>query len=88
MTTSPSVVRVAVVTGGARGIGLASAEWFLRNGYRVALLDNDSATLAQTDATLNQPDRVLACLVMYRNRRRFKRRFKPSWPALAVSMPW
>ena len=60
MTTSPSVDRVAVVTGGARGIGLASAEWFLRNGYRVALLDNDSATLAQTDATLNQPDRVLA----------------------------
>ena len=60
MTASSSVDRVAVVTGGARGIGLASAEWFLRNGYRVALLDNDSATLAQTDATLNQPNRVLA----------------------------
>ena len=31
--------RVAVVTGGARGIGLAIGRWFLNNGYRVALLD-------------------------------------------------
>lgn len=60
MTASSSVDRVAVVTGGARGIGLATAEWFLRNGYRVALIDNDSATLAQTDAALKNPGHVLA----------------------------
>ncbi|MDP4993632.1 MAG: SDR family NAD(P)-dependent oxidoreductase, partial [Burkholderiaceae bacterium] len=30
---------VAVVTGAARGIGAATAAWFLGQGYRVALLD-------------------------------------------------
>ncbi|OIM97257.1 3-oxoacyl-ACP reductase [Polynucleobacter sp. QLW-P1DATA-2] len=41
--------RVAVVTGGARGIGLAIGQWFLNHGYQVALLDVDKATL---DATM------------------------------------
>ena len=42
--------RVAVVTGGARGIGLAIGQWFLNHGYQVALLDIDKDTL---DATMN-----------------------------------
>lgn len=42
---SPDKQRVAVVTGGARGIGLAIGEWFLRHQYRVVLLDIDGATL-------------------------------------------
>ena len=45
MTSSISRPRVAVVTGGARGIGLAIGQWFLAQGYRVALLDVDVATL-------------------------------------------
>jgi NAD(P)-dependent dehydrogenase (short-subunit alcohol dehydrogenase family) len=49
-----------VVTGGARGIGLAIAHWFLAHGHRVALIDIDGVTLAQTNATLNDPARVLA----------------------------
>ena len=44
--------KVAVVTGAARGIGLAVAQKFLATGYRVALLDYDAATLAQTAAAL------------------------------------
>ena len=52
---------VAVVTGGARGIGLAVGQWFLVNGYRIALLDIDEATLAKTAAGLHNPDSVL-CL--------------------------
>jgi meso-butanediol dehydrogenase / (S,S)-butanediol dehydrogenase / diacetyl reductase len=52
---------LAVVTGGARGIGLAIGQWFLANGYRVALLDIDEATLATTSADLHNPDKVL-CL--------------------------
>ena len=44
--------RVAVVTGAARGIGLAVAKKFLSQGYRVALLDIDAATLAQASKAL------------------------------------
>ncbi len=45
MTTDKVLHRVAVVTGGARGIGLAIGQWFLAHDYRVALLDIDIATL-------------------------------------------
>ena len=55
--TSP--VAVAVVTGGARGIGLAVAQWFLAQGQRVALIDIDADTLQRTAATLNDAERVL-----------------------------
>jgi meso-butanediol dehydrogenase / (S,S)-butanediol dehydrogenase / diacetyl reductase len=51
--------RVAVVTGGARGIGLGIARWFLARGQRVALLDIDAETLARAAAELNRPDDVL-----------------------------
>ena len=44
--------KVAVVTGAARGIGLAIVQKFLATGYRVALLDYDAATLAQTAEAL------------------------------------
>ena len=51
---------VAVITGGARGIGLAIARWFLDAGQRVALLDIDEATLKRTERELGFADRVLA----------------------------
>ena len=51
---------VAVVTGGARGIGLAVAQWFLARGYRVALIDIDAETLRKTEAQLADPERLLA----------------------------
>ena len=51
---------VVVVTGGARGIGLASARWLLAQNYRVALWDNDRQTLARTEAELDSPARLLA----------------------------
>jgi NAD(P)-dependent dehydrogenase (short-subunit alcohol dehydrogenase family) len=43
---------VAFVTGAARGIGLAIARWFFQSGHRVAVIDNDAATLSATEATL------------------------------------
>ncbi|MBP8295646.1 MAG: SDR family oxidoreductase [Burkholderiales bacterium] len=55
-----TIERVAVVTGAARGIGLAVTRKFLSLSYRVALLDNDAATLARTRAELDDEIRVLA----------------------------
>ena len=52
--------RVAVVTGGARGIGRAIGEWFLRHDYKVALLDRENAILDQTVMEIGRPDDVLA----------------------------
>ena len=60
MTSTSSSSPVALVTGGARGIGLAIGQWFLAHGHRVALLDIDGSTLDQTAAALNDPERVLA----------------------------
>ncbi len=53
-------MKVAVVTGGARGIGLAIGRWFLEHGYNLALIDIDEPTLTATEAALALPDRVLA----------------------------
>ncbi len=52
--------RVAVVTGGARGIGRAIGDWFLRHGWCVALIDIDRETLDRTVTELDQPQRVLS----------------------------
>jgi len=58
MTDSPH--KVALVTGAARGIGLAVAKRFLGEGYRVALLDIEGELLQQSVAALNDPDHTLA----------------------------
>jgi NAD(P)-dependent dehydrogenase (short-subunit alcohol dehydrogenase family) len=58
MTTSDK--RLAIVTGAARGIGLATAEKFLAEGWRVVLLDIDAETLAATFRRLALPDDTMA----------------------------
>ena len=52
--------RVALVTGAARGIGLAIAHWFHGRGWHVALLDNDGATLSRACEQFADASRVLA----------------------------
>jgi NAD(P)-dependent dehydrogenase (short-subunit alcohol dehydrogenase family) len=51
--------RVAVVTGGARGIGLAIGKWFLEHDYQVALLDIDEKTLNATMQTFGDSPNVI-----------------------------
>ncbi|MHC2331838.1 SDR family NAD(P)-dependent oxidoreductase [Bradyrhizobium sp. USDA 4454] len=52
--------KVVLVTGAARGIGLAAAKRFLADGWRVALLDIEAELLHAAVAALKQPDDTLA----------------------------
>ncbi|MFL6936002.1 MAG: SDR family NAD(P)-dependent oxidoreductase, partial [Xanthobacteraceae bacterium] len=52
--------RVAVVTGGARGIGRSIVERFLDCGATVAIWDRDIALAERTAAETARPERV-AC---------------------------
>ena len=46
--------RTAIVTGGARGIGLAGAFWSAAGGGRVALWDRDIDRARQSAASLGK----------------------------------
>lgn len=50
----------ALITGAARGIGLATAKRFLADGWSVALLDIDGETLARSVAAIGEPERTLS----------------------------
>ena len=52
--------KTVLLTGAARGIGLATAKRFLAEGWCVGMLDIDAGTLAQAVAEIGRPDAVLA----------------------------
>ena len=55
--------RVAVITGGAQGIGYAAAERMLRSGASVVLWDIDAARLAQAEGSLSTLGKVSTSIV-------------------------
>ena len=55
--------RVAVITGGAQGIGLATAQRMLQSGASVVLWDIDTAQLALARETLNPLGKVSTAMV-------------------------
>jgi len=52
--------KTALVTGAARGIGLATAKRFLADGWQVTLLDIDGENLQRAFKALDKPDVTLA----------------------------
>jgi len=59
MDTTDDTAKVVWVTGAARGIGLASAQWFLAHGHAVAMFDIDAPALQAAAGALARPDRLL-----------------------------
>jgi NAD(P)-dependent dehydrogenase (short-subunit alcohol dehydrogenase family) len=57
---SKAAQKVALVTGAARGIGLATAKRYLTDGWCVALLDIDDETLSRTHTDLSRSDAIIA----------------------------
>ena len=54
--------KVALVTGAARGIGLATAKKFLSEGWRVVLLDIDANTLKNAFEAIKKPENTLSII--------------------------
>ncbi len=60
MTIPNSSLPVSVVTGAARGIGLATIRWFLAHGHQVVMLDIDAEELSKAALEYQGDKRVLA----------------------------
>ena len=86
--TSKSMQKIATVTGGARGIGLATVKRFLADGWRVALLDIDEETLNRSAAYLSMLTPFYRFTAMLPTPRELQKHLARSRKNLAGSMSW
>ena len=76
--------KTALITGAARGIGLATAEIFQANGYRVAILDRDAQALSAAAAQLPQAEPMLFDLALSETAAEVARQIEEKFGALAA----
>ncbi|XXK31593.1 SDR family NAD(P)-dependent oxidoreductase [Rhodobacteraceae bacterium nBUS_24] len=76
--------KTALITGAARGIGLATAEIFQANGYRVAILDRDAQALSAAAAQLPQAEPMLFDLALPETAAEVARQIEEKLGALAA----
>ena len=76
--------KTALITGAARGIGLATAEIFQANGYRVAILDRDAQALSAAAAQLPQAEPILFDLALPETAAEVARQIEEKFGALAA----
>ncbi len=69
-------MKTALVTGAARGIGLATAKQFLRKGWHVVMIDRDEEALTSESTQLDQVTPVLCDVSQIRQVDEVAQRFK------------
>ena len=76
--------KTALITGAARGIGLATAELFQANGYHVAILDRDAEALSAAAAQLPEAEPMLFDLALPETAAEVAKQIEEKFGALAA----
>ena len=76
--------KAALITGAARGIGLATAELFQANGYHVVVLDRDAEALSAAAAQLPEAEPMLFDLALPETAAQVAKQIEEKFGALAA----
>lgn len=76
--------KTALITGAARGIGLATADLFQANGYHVVVLDRDAEALSAAAAQLPEAEPMLFDLALPETAAQVAKQLEEKFGALAA----
>ena len=76
--------KTALITGAARGIGLATADLFQANGYHVVVLDRDAEALSAAAAQLPEAEPMLFDLALPETAAQVAKQIEEKFGALAA----